>query len=402
MKKNAIVCGAGGFIGGHLVNRLKSEGYLFFAVPIGQGLIPPMMEFTADFTVFLVQLSGIPIYRDGLFFSLPSGNWSVVEECSGVRYLIASLALSTIYANFIYQTLRKRIIFIIVAALVPIIANSLRAYGIVMIGHLGGMELATGTDHLIYGWIFFAFIMFVMFFLGNYWSDPPIEFDNSYESSIPLFLPDQKKKLYLATLTSLILIIGFNSLANQTLEQSTKTIEDGSLSLPMKYDTWQKQANVNIGWSPIFHSPDSSVEGIYKFSSATVQLNIGYYHFQRQGAEAVSTLNRLVNPFSETWKLTRRDQIQMYDRTITESEIRWSNEKILIWHWYQLGDKQTSNPYIAKVLEAYNIVVYGRHDASMITVAKRMENLVDDRSHLQNFIEVSSHDIRSRLGGLSE
>jgi nucleoside-diphosphate-sugar epimerase len=26
-KKNAIVCGAGGFIGGHLVNRLKDEGY---------------------------------------------------------------------------------------------------------------------------------------------------------------------------------------------------------------------------------------------------------------------------------------------------------------------------------------------------------------------------------------
>jgi len=27
MKKRALVCGAGGFIGGHLVNRLKSEGY---------------------------------------------------------------------------------------------------------------------------------------------------------------------------------------------------------------------------------------------------------------------------------------------------------------------------------------------------------------------------------------
>jgi nucleoside-diphosphate-sugar epimerase len=25
--KRALVCGAGGFIGGHLVNRLKSEGY---------------------------------------------------------------------------------------------------------------------------------------------------------------------------------------------------------------------------------------------------------------------------------------------------------------------------------------------------------------------------------------
>ncbi|MET0635424.1 MAG: NAD-dependent epimerase/dehydratase family protein, partial [Chitinophagaceae bacterium] len=27
MGKKALVCGAGGFIGGHLVNRLKSEGY---------------------------------------------------------------------------------------------------------------------------------------------------------------------------------------------------------------------------------------------------------------------------------------------------------------------------------------------------------------------------------------
>ena len=53
--------------------------YLFFAVPVGQGLIPPMMDFTADFTVFLIKLSGIPIYRDGLFFTLPCGSWSVVE-----------------------------------------------------------------------------------------------------------------------------------------------------------------------------------------------------------------------------------------------------------------------------------------------------------------------------------
>ena len=27
MQKKALVCGAGGFIGGHLVNRLKDEGY---------------------------------------------------------------------------------------------------------------------------------------------------------------------------------------------------------------------------------------------------------------------------------------------------------------------------------------------------------------------------------------
>ena len=34
MKKTALVCGAGGFIGGHLVNRLKSEGYYVRGVDV--------------------------------------------------------------------------------------------------------------------------------------------------------------------------------------------------------------------------------------------------------------------------------------------------------------------------------------------------------------------------------
>ena len=32
--KTAIVCGAGGFIGGHLVNRLKNEGYWVLGVDL--------------------------------------------------------------------------------------------------------------------------------------------------------------------------------------------------------------------------------------------------------------------------------------------------------------------------------------------------------------------------------
>ena len=34
MKKNALVCGGGGFIGGHLINRLKDEGYWVRAVDL--------------------------------------------------------------------------------------------------------------------------------------------------------------------------------------------------------------------------------------------------------------------------------------------------------------------------------------------------------------------------------
>ncbi|MBK7646006.1 MAG: exosortase [Betaproteobacteria bacterium] len=118
--------------------------FLFFAVPIGDFLLPQLMEWTADFTVHALRLTGIPVFREGQNFVIPSGNWSVVEACSGIRYLIASLTVGTLYAYLTYTSLKRRLTFIIVALLVPIAANWLRAYLIVLLGHISGNKLATG------------------------------------------------------------------------------------------------------------------------------------------------------------------------------------------------------------------------------------------------------------------
>lgn len=145
--------------------------FLLFAVPFGEIFIGPLIQFTADFTVRAVQLTGIPILRNGTRFELPSGSWSVVEACSGVRYLISSVTIGCLYAYLTYRSAARRALFIAVAIVVPVIANGLRAYMIVMIGHLSSMQLATGVDHLIYGWLFFGLVMFVMFWIGSYWRE---------------------------------------------------------------------------------------------------------------------------------------------------------------------------------------------------------------------------------------
>ncbi len=122
--------------------------FLFFAVPVGEFLIPPLMEFTANFTVAALQLTGIPVYREGTFFSIPSGDWSVVEGCSGLRYLIASVTLGCLYAYLTYRSWKRRALFTLAAFIVPVFANGGRAYMIVMIAHLSDMKLALGVDHL--------------------------------------------------------------------------------------------------------------------------------------------------------------------------------------------------------------------------------------------------------------
>ena len=95
----------------------------------------------------------------------------MVEACSGVRYLIASVMVGTLFAYLTYQSLARRIAFVAVSFLVPVLANWLRAYMIVMLGHLSGNKLAVGVDHLIYGWVFFGVVMLLMFWIGARWRE---------------------------------------------------------------------------------------------------------------------------------------------------------------------------------------------------------------------------------------
>ena len=186
--------------------------YLLLAVPFGEALIPPLIDFTADFTVKALQLTGIPVYREGSFFSIPSGNWSVVEACSGLRYLIASFTLGTLYAYMTYRSLARRLAFIALSLIVPIIANGIRAYMIVMTGHLSDMRMAVGFDHLIYGWVFFGFVMLLLFWIGSLWREDDSEYDNNVTGSQSgrSLNPDMKVSLKSMVLTaSAVLIIAF-------------------------------------------------------------------------------------------------------------------------------------------------------------------------------------------------
>ena len=87
--------------------------FLFLAVPMGEELIAPLMTFTADTLELMVRASGIPVYREGTNLSLPTGNWSVVEACSGVRYLIASVTLGLLYAHLTYARIGHKLVFVL-------------------------------------------------------------------------------------------------------------------------------------------------------------------------------------------------------------------------------------------------------------------------------------------------
>jgi exosortase A len=374
--------------------------YLFFSVPLGQSLIPPLMEFTAFFSVNMIQLSGIPIYQEGLSFILPSGNWSVVEECSGVRYLIASLALGTIYAYLNYNSYRKRLIFILISIVVPILANGLRAYMIVMIGHLSGMKYAVGADHLLYGWVFFGIVIFLMFYIGSFWMDPEPKIESTGSSMLGASTTFNVKNRRLAVVS--IVLIGFlttTRIYSLYLSNSDTEINSTRVSLADHFGSWVAVDQSEKIWSPVFKNPNQNISSTYQLEERQVQLDIGYYFNQKDGAEAVTSLNRLTNPYDEEdWKITSSTNILKNGLKLKETTILKHNRKILIWSWYQIGSEITASPYAAKVYQVYHKIIHDRDDASMVTISTSYDQKIDEpRASLWEFFNAANNQLVEQI-----
>ena len=140
--------------------------YLFFLVPFGEFLTPKLQDITAVFIRYGLGLTSIPAYIDGYTIEIPEGRFYVAEACAGLRFLIASIAFGVLYALMMYRSTTRRVVFILVSIIVPIIANGIRALGIVVAGHFLGSAEAAAADHILYGWIFFSIVILLLTVMG--------------------------------------------------------------------------------------------------------------------------------------------------------------------------------------------------------------------------------------------
>lgn len=141
--------------------------FILFCIPIGEELVPYLQQIAATFSVQLLELSGVPVFRSGLYIEIPKGRFLVAEACSGISFFIASLVIGSLYAYLNMRAPWRRTTFVLLSIIFPVAANIVRVYGIIMIAHVSDMKYAVGADHLIYGWFFFAFVIICLLALGE-------------------------------------------------------------------------------------------------------------------------------------------------------------------------------------------------------------------------------------------
>ena len=345
--------------------------FLFFAVPVGEFMVPYMMQWTADFTVAALQLSGLPVFREGLQFVIPSGNWSVVEACSGVRYLIASFMVGTLFAYLNYRSPTRRAIFMVISLLVPIIANWLRAYLIVMLGHFSGNSLAVGADHLIYGWVFFGIVIGVMFFIGGRFAEPDEAEPVAAARMVGAQAGGAGTAPWVVGASVLLLLVitqGVNWQLNRAGDGPAPT-----LALPAGSAGWSDAQEPVSAWQPFFGNASVNRSRSYTHSGASVGLWVAYYRDQGYDRKLVSSTNALAEPVPEaTWAEVESGAAQVSvpggTQAMRTAVMRGSQspdasqaQRLRVWHIYWVGGRYTTSKVKAKLMQAANRLL-GRGD----------------------------------------
>ena len=338
--------------------------YLYLAVPVGDGLIAPLQELTARFAVGALELVGVPARLNGLLIQIPSATFHVAEACAGLRFLLASLAVGLLLAYLFFRSWWARLLFTALSIVLPIVGNALRAAGVVLIAHVSDTHLALGFDHLTYGYVFTALLLVCMVALAALLGSP--------RRTAPPFRPPVARTAApgwtLAIAGGAVLVTALPALAARPGAEPCPTapvLEPPRIAAP-----WRRVSAAG-DWRPAAANPDAELWQGYRGSNGTVDLYVGYYCAQRQGAEIVSQAHRLSGAGHWLVQAQGRDRLHAgrSELPVHLTEVRFAGQRRLVMTWYWVGGRFSADPLTAKLLQAKAALLGGPAAAAVVVVS---------------------------------
>ena len=341
--------------------------YLYFGVPEGEGLRPYLMDWTAKVLVTLLRLSDVPVYLEGRHLTIPSGRFVVAEACSGINYLIATLAVGTMFAYLRYRSPWRRAVFMLLTIVFPLAANGIRAYGIVMIAHLSDHKYAVGIDHIIYGWLFFGIVILVLFSIGNLFSDA-----DEHAPREPAHFGAARPGSAMVT-TCLCLALAWTGPGVLALTE-TGGSAPGQIALP-SVASWEGPITIPSVLDGTYHAASQRLAGRYTDNRGEpVVVEVAYYARQAQGAELISQSNTVFaekNGWLQADHGVRRIQTGGRDVKVRELLLRDSAGYLLVWYWYDVQGHTSISDVGAKLIEAKARFAQHPYGSASIAIATR-------------------------------
>ena len=334
--------------------------YLIFLIPFGDELIPMLQMVTAKLCMVFLGWAGIPAHIEGVFISIPTGAFEVAEACSGVKFLVAMMAYATLVANVCFRSWPRRAAFMLMALIVPILANGIRAYGTIHISYVTGNNgFAESFDHIVFGWIFFAVILIIVMAIG--WrffdrgvNDPWLE-DRTNDPAGPV--KSAGWPIMLASVALMLVPVAWQA-ATASLG---KVDVSHTIALPEIANWKQVQMRQRVPWRPRFDGADRYEIGQYQNAKGDrVDLSIAVYGSQAEGKEIVGYAQGAFDPNSR-WSWANDTVAPDHGNAIRIFAPGVERE---VLSFYRIGGVTTGNPTTVK-LATLRSKLLGRSQAAV-------------------------------------
>lgn len=360
------------FIGNQLAYKIIFPlSFILFCIPIGEELIPTMQEVTADLSMVMLIWSGIPVYRSGLYIEIPQGQFLVAEACSGISFFIASIVIGSLYAYLNMQSAKRRIIFMCISILFPIIANAIRVFGIIMTGYLTDMEHAVGADHLIYGWVFFSLVIVCLLGIGELVREKQFTAKDSQNETTPS-TGLSVRACYQSSISIISLMLMFLVWFNSINAQLNISRTDNNLSVLLSSEQQLSVANYSSTWKPEFNNPYQEFQLLKDLNGDLVDVYVVWY--PRGHGELISSLNRIYT--EKAWTLKAKNKFQLDDgQTMDLHTIVNPRAKRLLSYWYVIDGKVFTDKRMGKLYEIYKILMGSYTGSGLVAISQKTENV---------------------------
>ncbi|MDH4393710.1 MAG: exosortase A [Aquabacterium sp.] len=374
--------------------------FMFFAVPIGEFMTPTLMHWTAEALVGGLRLTGIPVYQEGQHLVIPSGRWAVVEACSGVRYLMATFMVGSLFAYLNYSGTRKRLIFVAVSLVLPILANWVRAYVIVMLGHLSNNQIATGVDHLVYGWVFFGVVILALFFIGARWADPDgLEADAAAAGRAARDRAEVATGTWqvggTAALAAAVMLwpvwLAHHQAASAAAQPPVR------LALPGTLGAWQAAELPAQDWAPNFPAATVRQARVYAAAQGQVAVHIAYYRGETDDVKLVSSINSFTT--DHPWHVLSdgATSVQTSGRPVHWRQAVLTSldggtvpgntrPQLTVWRLYWLGGPLAHSDVQAKLLQAWGALRGEPDDGAALHLVSALPDVAAAQQQLSAFV----------------
>jgi exosortase len=146
---------------------LMPVALIYLAVPVWDVLVYPLRLIALAVVEFWLEFGGYDLSIDGFYIIVPAGEFVVAESCSGLNYLLASMALAVVYSVLYLRRIRSRLLFTGVCVALSLLVNWIRVFALVLIGFYSDMRSSLLDEHTTFGLILFTLALIPIFWVGT-------------------------------------------------------------------------------------------------------------------------------------------------------------------------------------------------------------------------------------------